>query len=378
MAKSHDMDHNEMTALLSIQLIISLLVMPMSPLLWLCTQSTVGQVGQRVSRMLPIGWSLFFPLLMSGSVAYLPNLILTSLWPYAFLDAVICTLCSGLAVLFVAVGSYCLSLLVRWGHEYNTSSSVQHPEYANGAQSATTGAQVPTVYPRSAYNYIDDSNHDTDKLPDFSLSDVGECAFILLEGFCVEFAWRAYLLPRLLLMLSPFLALLSMALLVTLSFLPLVLHTVCADKMIYPEALNWQDPPFITRHPPSVLTVFLFVLHQLLMNIALGVLAMLCDFCVWPAVFISLYWSHVARIVSGGMLISSYMPLGMELLAKFKERAGGRKISVAGWVRGAPWKVSCEGLSGCLALTPLLLIGITFLHGKWQQDSLSRKLSYTS
>ena len=111
-----------------------------------------------------------------------------------------------------------------------------------------------------------------------------------------------------------------------------------------------------------------------MVNIALGIVAMASGFCVWPGVLLSLYWSHVSRIVSGGMLLSSYLPLGMQILARAKLLSGGKRVSVAGWLRGTPWKVSCEGLAGCIVAVPIVVLAYHVTMTFWKVECLQSKL----
>ena len=88
----------------------------------------------------------------------------------------------------------------------------------------------------------------------FDYEDIYTALLNVAEAACVEYAWRVYLLPRLLFSLLPYLALLSMALLATLSSFPVLLYTVCTDILTYPESTHRGDLPVISRHPPMAPT----------------------------------------------------------------------------------------------------------------------------
>lgn len=354
---SEAVDREYAAALINIQCIVSLLVMPITPVLWICVNGQVTTMGQRFSRMSPLLWSVFFPLIMSRPKGYFPRLLYAALWPEIFSDCLMYALLSALVVLGCTVGSHCVSIILRWGHGFVPVSA----QNQTGSRSPSSEPPLSPLETQELQTWTQD------------LSSTKDLGLVVMEAVAVEYAWRVYLLPRLLYSVAPWLALSSMALLATLSCLPVVLYAVCVDTLTYPENVPYGDVPVLSRHPPSVATVLMHVAHQILLNFGLGILAMLSGFCLWPGVVFSLYWAHVAKIISGGMLISSYLPVGLELLARTKLLAGGKKISVAGWLRGTPWKVSCEGLSGCIASLPFVLVAYFTMVSLWQREALQRK-----
>eukprot|EP00117_Sycon_ciliatum_P004987 scpid76912/ scgid9120/ len=167
-----------------------------------------------------------------------------------------------------------------------------------------------------------------------------------------------------------------MSFLATLSILPIVLFCICVDVLVYPDTAKWSEEPMITRHPPTALSVLAYLLHMLVFNMLLGTVTMAANFCIWPAVCVSLYWEHVSGVVSGGMLISSYLPLGMEALFNARHTLVDQKIVPCGWLRGPPWKVSSEGLCGVFAMLPVLAVIMNYTVPFWTRDQLADLLPH--
>lgn len=352
-------------ALVAIQLIISLIVMPVTPILWICGAGNLTSLVQRLSRMSPAVWCVFFAVTMPGATSHIQDLFIRALVPSDFVDTMIVVLLSALGALISVAGSYYISRILRWGKPPEAvCEQVKPRESSSTDQLDSLEANTTTVQHCPPEN-------ETEECEVVSRKHIMDALFAIIEAVSVEIGWRVYLLPRLLFALSPLVSLLAMAVLATLSSLPAVLYVVCTDSPIVIRHINKDTPAgkhLFYRDPPPISSTCTYAVHLFLLNMAQGIVTILAQFCVWPAVVLSLYWQHIAYIVSGRMLIGTYLPKGMEILAS--ARMQKKNLSSSVWIRGPPWKVSCEGLAGLLTAIPLLVASYGEIHNSWSRHHL--------
>ena len=353
---------NETATIITIQLIISLMVMPVTPVLWICGAGRMTSLVQRMARMSPAAWSMFFAVTMPGATTSVLDLTSKMLLPHDFINTMITLLIAALGVLWAGVGSYCITRVCRWGRppDYAIDSSVRSPSEAEVREDVMKAMDPEEL--KNVENWI--TSPSTRRI-------AFDASMALLESILVEAGWRIYLLPRLLFALAPSISILAMSLLSTLSSMPAILYVVCSDTPIIIRHVDTKNPSekrLFFRDPPPASSTALHAIHLFLQNVALGMLIMYSNFCIWPAVCISFYWSFVSYHISGRMLISTYLPLGMESLAETNVAQSRRMPSA--WVRGPAWKVSCEGTAGVLAMLLLLVGPFIHLDMTWKRDAL--------
>ncbi|XP_065194372.1 uncharacterized protein LOC135825679 [Sycon ciliatum] len=372
-------EHNDAVVIVTVQLVISLLVMPITPMLWICGAGHMTSTVQRLSRTSPVVWSIFFSIMMPGPMTFYSTVLRHALVPADWYNLAVRTLIGALLVLMVAPGSYFLARFFRWGTRPEPphptlSRSAPAEESAALAENKKTGANSDKESALKRHSYLTTKY----RFIHFLYSGLQWALYVLdfffpvIESIGVEVAWRVYLLSRLLFALGPEAALISMAILSTLSDLPSVLYVVCSDTPIIIQYASRDDPEdrrLFYRDAPPASTTILYTLHTVLFNCVLGMLVLMSNFCVWPSVLLSLYWSHVSKIVSGRMLVSTYLPVGMEALAMSRLSHEQDKFIIKSWIRGPAWKVSCEGLAGILVALPVAVATYHYAGGvsEWRE-----------
>ena len=300
-------------SVLLVQLILSILLMPVTPLAWLYATAHLVVELRALATIAPAVWAICFMVLMPEVRSDLPLMLTRAFWPAVGWSVLVkaCFLAM-IATLLIGLAAGVLSLMLRWA---------RRPGY--GALSmANPGVAMD---PDSAYVPMNGASADEDIPLEVECGWMCGWTLRILEAVCVELAWRAYLLPRLLLLLSLPVSLSIVGLLSAASSVPVAISFI-------QEHLALSDAG---RHFGPV--VFFYTLVVFLQSVCLAWLSFQMEFCVWPATVARLYWPTVVAKVFGIRSLT-----GLTDLSK----------PGVGLVRGPRWKCSVEGAAGVFVLVP--------------------------
>lgn len=292
-------------AILLVQLILSVLSMPVTPLCWLYATRQLAVELRALASVAPAVWVLSFMALMPGLRDDLPLLLACIFWPSCGWYMAVRACCIAmLATIVVCTSAAYLALFLRWGRRAPSKSLTVQPEHGLPDRDELASSEVRSEEFSWAWSWF----------------------IRILEAVCVELAWRAYLFPRLLLIISPPVAVGVVGALSAASALPVAISFI-QDHYTQMDIAN-----------NTGVVVLFYMLTVMLQSVCLAWLAVHVSFCVWPAAIVRLYWPSVLAQVSGIRSLT-----GLTDLAN----------PGPGLVRGPRWKCTAEGASGVLILVPV-------------------------
>ena len=255
--------------MLLVQLVVSVISMPVTPLCWMYATGHFSTELRSLASTAPALWALCFMTLMPGSREDIPVLITKAFWPETgMLSLVRTTLIAMLGTLVVCGGAGQMSLLLRWAR--------RSPDLAADVDSLGSSSEATTSQRETGYGRL--------------------WCLRIFEAVGVELGWRAYLLPRLLVLVSPLIALGIVGTLSIASSLPVTI-TFIQDHLMRTES----------HHGSDIFAIFfMHITVGLLMSVCLAWMTVRVHFCIWPAVITRLYWPALISQVNGVRALVGY------------------------------------------------------------------------